>query len=277
MWLEWADGWPMELLNNALIAPKYKNKKVILRLHRYELFTSRTLDNIRLLPRESINKIDKLVFVSKKVQQIGIEKFPWMENSVVVPNLTDHTKFPFTDRERGFNIMMLGRMSYVKNLPLALSMFHELYKTDPRYQLHIVGEISDPELFYYLESFIKKTSNWNIHYHGRMDNDKLPKFMEKMQYILCSSIFESFGMGIIEAACCGLRPVIFDFPGAKNVFPQEWLWIDYEEFESIMTESYNSIDYHNWAVENYSIENNIHLYKQLINGVLNETQKETRI
>ena len=109
--------------------------------------------------------------------------------------------------------------------------------------------------------------------HGRRTvslhhNDKLPKFMENMHFILSASVFESQGMGIIEAMCCGLQPIIFDFPGAKNIFPQEWLWIDYEEFESIITESYEPKLYHNYAVENYSIERNIHQYKNLIRGVL---------
>ena len=41
---------------------------------------------------------------------------------------------------------MLGRMSYVKNLPLALTMFHELMKLDSRYKLHIVGGGSQNEI-----------------------------------------------------------------------------------------------------------------------------------
>jgi len=246
----------------------FGNKKIILRLHRYELFTPRTLLSIAALSKESINRIDKLVFVSKKVQQIGIEKFPWMANSIVIPNLIDHTRFPFANREQGFNIMMLGRMSYVKNIPLALNMFHELWKIDSRYQLHLVGNISDPELVYYLENFIMKTSNPNIHYHGRIDNDKLPKFMEDMNYILSSSIFESQGMGILEAMCCGLKPVVFNFPGAVDTFPIQCLWIDFEQFRKAITCSYDPVFHHNWAVENYSIEKNIYFYKNLIHGVL---------
>jgi len=271
MWLEWADGYPIELLDSTARYSHFYGNKIILRLHRYELFTPRTTQNIAALPEESIDSIDKLVFVSKKVQQIGIEKFPWMADSVVVPHLIDHTKFPFTDREQGFNIMMLGRMSYVKNIPLALSMFHELWKKDSRYQLHLVGNIPDPELVYYKENFIMKTANPNIHYYGWIDNDKLPRFMEGMHYILCSSVFEGYPAGILEGMCCGLKPIIFNFPGAEHIYPKTYLWIDYEQFESIISWHVdNSIDHHNWAVENCSIEKNIYLYKELIHEVLNE-------
>ena len=166
IWLEWADGASLNALDIIRQSYSLVNTKTILRLHRYELFTQRTVDNIWALSNESVSRIDRLVFVSKVVQQIGISKFPWMKESVVIPNLIDHTKFPFQGKTRGFNIMMLGRMSYVKNLPLALSMFNELTKLDQRYQLHIVGEISDPELVYYLENFINKTGTnylnlWN--------------------------------------------------------------------------------------------------------------------
>ena len=272
VWIEWADGEMFQIL--AHCPETFGNKKIILRLHRYELFTPRTLQGIAALSKESIERIDKLVFVSKTVQQIGIGKFPWMSDSVVIPNLIDHTKFPFHGREKGLNIMMLGRMSYVKNLPLALSMFHELWKKDSRYNLHLVGNISDPELVYYIENFVMKAANPNIYYHGQIDNDKLPKFMENMNYILSSSVFESQGMGILEAMCCGLKPLVFNFPGALDTFPMQCLWIDLEQFRRSITYSHGSEFYHNWVVAKYSIEKNIYLYKNLIYGVLNETKKK---
>jgi len=290
LWLEWADEASLRFLDICRQSRSLINVKVILRLHRYELFTQRTIDAIAKLSQKNATftawttanlaevsqtmaeRIDKLVFVSKMVQNIGTEKFPWMADSVVIPNLIDHTKFPFMNREQGFNIMMLGRMSYVKNIPLALSMFHELWKKDSRYKLHLVGNISDPELVYYVENFIMKTANPNIHYHGRIDNDKLPEFMKDMHYILSSSIFESQGMGILEAMCCGLKPVVFNFSGAVDTFPMQCLWIDFEQFEKAITCSYDSVFYHNWSVENYSIEKNIYFYRNLIHGVLNGKQ-----
>jgi len=277
IWLEWADGFPVNVLDFASEYAALDRKKIILRLHRYELFTPRTLQNLELLSSECISRIDKLVFVSKTVQGIGIDKFPWMADSVVIPNLIDHTKFPFQDKEPGGNIMMLGRMSYVKNLPLALTMFNELTKIDQRYQLHIVGEISDPELVYYLENFIIKTGNKNIRHHGRIDNDKLPEFMKDMNFVICTSIFESQGMGILEAMCCGLKPVVFDFPGAEQTFPHNFRWIDFEQFKRIFEIEHDPILCHDFVVEQYGIEKNIFRYRELISEALNEKAQKERI
>jgi len=260
VWLEWADGINLDILAGIDL------KKVILRLHRYEVFSQRPIVGLLNLQPHARKKINKLVFVSKKVKEIATIHFPWMCEGVVVPNLIDTGKFPFTDRQKGYNILMLGRMSYVKNLPLALTMFHELVKLDSNYKLHVVGEISDPELRYYAGNFLDKTGlHTNTYFHGRMDNDKLPEFMKKMHFIMCSSIFESQGMGILEAMCCGLKPVIFDFPGAENIFPAKWRWTDRTGFiYNILSPDYNPVEYHNFVLDKFSIKKQIYRYRELI-------------
>lgn len=267
IWLEWADGFNMDLL----ILGNLYDKKVILRIHRYELFTPRTLELLtRLTESGNYKKIDKLVFVSETVRQIGVSKFPWMENSVVIPNLIDHTKFPLVKKDKGYNLLFLGRVSYVKNLPLCLTMFHELLKLDSNYKLHIVGEISDPELLYYLENFISKTRiNGNVIWHGRVKNDKLPELMKDMNYIVCSSIFESQGMGIIEGMSAGLKPVVFNFPGAENLYPKKWLWSDRTDFVgNILSSDYNPQEYRDYVKCKFSIQENLSVYTNLINDTL---------
>lgn len=277
LWMEWADG-----VNIALLAG-FDLPKTILRIHRYEVFSQRTLNDISKLTdikhisQPAISKVDRLVFVSRKVKEIATMHFPWMCEGVVIPNLIDTDKFPFTDRQKGYNILMLGRMSYVKNLPLALTMFHELIKLDSNYKLHVVGEISDPELKYYVDNFLDKTGlHTNVYFYGRMDNDKLPEFMKDMNLIMSSSIFESQGMGILEAMCCGLKPVIFDFPGAENIFPEKWRWMDRTGFTyNILSPDYYPIEYYSFVLDRFSIKNKIHLYHDLINEVLGKELSQT--
>ena len=271
LWLEWADGLNVEML---MYSKLFASKKIIIRLHRYELFTPRTLGLLQRLTDSGGHKsIDKLVFVSEFVRQIGISKFPWMaENSVVIPNLIDHIKFPFTKRECGYNLLFLGRISYVKNLPLCLIMFHELLKLDSNYELHLVGEISDPELYYYLWNFVAKNNMIdNIISHGRISHELLPMLMKTMNYIICSSIFESQGMGVVESMCAGLKPVVFNFPGAENLYPNKWLWTDRTDFiHNILSPDYNPQEYHDYVVEKFSIEQNLWRYNDLINRIIGE-------
>ena len=263
VWIEWFDG----LIDFAL---KFKslNNKYIVRLHRYELFTPRTLKLIQEITDSGAYKnIDKLVFVSEFVRQIGISKFPWMKDiSMVIPNLFDHTKFPFVKKSKGYNLLFLGRISYVKNLPLCLAMFHELLKLDSNYKLHIIGEIADPEIKYYADNFIAKTKiGDNVIWLNRIPYENISRLMEVMNYIICSSVFESQGMGVIEGMSAGLKPVVFDFPGAEQFYPEKWRWTDRTDFVgNILSPDYSPQEYHDYVVKNYSIEQNIRRYKNLI-------------
>lgn len=269
IWHEWFDGW----LSRLLEMNKIDGTKYIVRLHRYELFTPRTLKSIQdVTDSGDYKKIDKLVFVSEFVRQLGISKFPWMKDiSVVIPNLFDHTKFPIAEnKKKGYNLLFLGRISYMKNLPLCLTMFHELLKLDSNYKLHIIGEISDLELKYYAKNFMNKTKIWNsITWHGRVKHEKLPDLMADMSYIICSSISEAHPVGIIESICCGLKPVIFDFPGAENMYPEKWRWMDRKDFvHNILSPDYNPQEYRDYAIDMFSIQKNIGKYKSLINEVI---------
>ncbi len=265
IWLEWADGININLFKANL----FTNKKVILRLHRYELFTPRTLALIQQLTDSGdYKKIDKLVFVSEFVRQIGIDKFPWMEEiSIVIPNLIDHTKYEFKQREPGYNLLFLGRTSYVKNMPLLLTFFDELYQVDRNWKLHIVGDVTEKELVYYKDSFIQKTQlQDNIKFYGKLAHEDVIRLMDDMHYIVCTSIFEAHPVGILEGMCRGLKPVIFSFPGAEQIYPAEYLFIDTTGFlERIIYENeYDPQKYHDFVVKNYSIKENIGLYKTLI-------------
>jgi len=266
LWLEWLDGITFEILTQ----PKLKHIKYIVRCHRYELFSHRTLELIYRITHygSHTKKIDKLLFVSPFVQQIGIDQFPWMkEISIVIPNLIDHTKYEFKERRRGYNLLFLGRISYVKNMPLLLTFFNELCQIDNNWKLHIVGDISDKELLYYKDNFIQKTQlQNNIKFYGSLAHEDVIRLMEDMHYIICTSIFESQGMGIIEGMCRGLKPIIFSFPGAEYIYPVEYLFSDVSRFiELILYDGeYEPMKYHNFVVKNYSIKENIWKYRDLI-------------
>ena len=267
IWLEWADGYPLYMATK-FTKEKLCGTKVILRIHRYELFQKRTLS---LIAEINPNIIDKLLFVSEYVKQIGISMFPWMERGEVIPNLIDHTKFPFHDRKRGKNILFLGRISYVKNLPFLMQLFYELLKFDPYYKLHIVGDIADKELYYFKENFIKKIPYLNIGeniiFHGRIENSQLPDIMNEIHYIVCTSIFESQGVGILEAMATGIKPIVYNFGGAEDIFPDKYLFMTRSEFlENIMQNSYNPREYHDFVIKNFSIKENLGLYIKAIEG-----------
>jgi glycosyltransferase involved in cell wall biosynthesis len=60
-------------------------------------------------------------------------------------------------------------------------------------------------------------------------------------------------MGILEAMSCGLKPVIHNFPGAKEIFPSGYLFNIAEEFcDRILSASYEPQQYRRLVEEKYS-------------------------
>jgi len=262
VWLEWADSPCIEILLSY-------NAKFILRIHRYELFQQRTLAAIA-----SINpdKISKLLFVGDYIKQIGVAKFPWMERGISIPNLIDIDKFEYCPKSRGSNLLFLGRQSYVKNLPMMLHLFHRLSRYD-HHTLHVVGEIADPELMYYRDNFIQKTGIGDrIVFHGRLEGDALAGVMAQMHYVICSSIFESQGVGILEAMAMGIKPVVYSFGGAENFFPGKYLYLTTYDFLGHFVNMgkqymYNPVEYRNFVWDRYSIQKNLWQYADVIRKV----------
>jgi len=268
IWLEWFDGSTVQVL----MSPKSSTKKYIVRLHRYELFTKRTIAQLDEITKLGYyKKIDKLVFVSEYIRQIGIEKYPWMKDiSVVIPNLIDMDKFPFIEREEGNKLLFLGKLAYVKNIPLLLACMSELHKKYPGYELHIVGSIWEEEIGQYLCNFIKKTGLKNVYFRGYVDNKDLPGFTAKMSWIACTSIIESQGLGIMECMAMGMMPVIYNFGGAEDIFPEKFLFIHPCEFSEIIRYGYvrySSHEYRYFVLNNYSIQKKLHLYEDLLKEV----------
>ena len=267
LWLEWFDG----IIFKILTMPKPNGIKYILRCHRYELFSPRTVDMIYKISSLGLNsQIDKMVFVSHLVQEIGVRNFTWMDNSVVIPNLIDHSRYELHDKGKGHNLLFVGRISYVKNIPLLLTFFKALYNADQKYHLHIVGDIDNLELKCFQEDFITKSGlQNNVKFYGKLPHGDVIKLMHDMHYIICTSIFESQGMGIIEGMCKGLKPIIFSFPGAEYIFPKEYLFTDIDKFlELILYDGeYEPEKYRNFVIQRYSIKNNINMYETLIREV----------
>lgn len=263
LWLEWMDSPNLSYLSNL----PFKNiDRVILRIHKYELMIERTLSQVPDIKHEYL---DKLIFVSDYMKQIGVSKFKWMKKGEVISNLIDHVKFPFVNREKGYNLLYLGRIGHIKNLPYLMQLFYELLLHDSRYKLHVVGEMYDKEIYYFKENFIKKMPYFdigkNIIFHGLVKHSEVPAIMAEMNYIVSASTFESQGIGAIEGMCAGLKPVIYNYGSADEFFQPKHLFMTRADFlKRILENDYNPREYHDFSMKNFSIRENLWRYVKAI-------------
>lgn len=277
IFFEWAN-------QSAVIGTNYiweqgiKGKKVIVRLHSYEIFTS--------FPKQiNWSAVDKLIFVAPHIRDILKETIPDIEEKVeteVINNGVDIDKIPFKERKPGHNIAWVGYINYKKNPQMTLQILkklssgilnHGILTADPEYKIHIAGSYQDLRYKIYLEHMIEEMGlQDNIIFHGWIDD--MEKFWEDKNYLLHTSIHEGHSLAITEAMARGIKPIIHNFRGAKE------LYSDYDSSlgilfntvkqaaDRIMNKDYHSTWYRGWVVDKgWTLDNQIGQIKRILEDI----------
>jgi len=265
IWLEWAN-------QSAIIGTNYegiKNKKVIVRLHSYEIFSD--------MPKQ-INwaVVDRLIFVAPHIRNILKELSPGVIDGVkteVIYNGLDLDKIPFKQLQAGYNLAWVGFINYKKNPPMALQIMKKLVDIDKRYTLHVAGSFQDLRYKVYLEYMIK--DNWlcgNVKFHGWVDD--MEDFWKDKNYLLHTSIHEGHSYAIMESMVRGIKPVIHNFRGAKELYPTYlggdtvFSTVD-EAVDIIKYQDYYSSSYREWIINNgWTLENQLKNINNIIKEII---------
>lgn len=252
VWIEWAD---QSAINVTRFERLLFQKQVILRLHSYEAFTN-YLDYIKW------STITDLIFVAEHIKDIVLKKYPKINDNVdrihVIPNGIDIDRFELSRETNGKDLAYLGYLNFKKDPVLLFVAFAELLKLDPEYKLHIGGEFQEERYTLYFEQMKKANPLFakQTKFYGWIE--KPEEWLKDKSHIICTSVLESQGKGIMEAMAMGLKPVIHDFVGADSIYPKQYLWNTASEFcEMVLSKEYNPAEYRRYIVENYLTQNKI--------------------
>lgn len=275
--IDWADIVWLEWCNEAaIVGTNYegiRGKKVIIRLHSYEIFRDFT---------KKINwaVVDKLIFVAPHIREILKGFLPGIEEKVkteIVYNGLDLDSIKWKERQPGHNIAWVGFINYKKNPQMALQILKKLteglYNTDKRYILHIAGSFQDSRYKIYLEYMIKEMGlQENIKFYGWIDD--MEEFWEDKNYLLHTSIQEGHSYAIMEAMARGIKPVIHNFRGAKELYSNmgSSLRVLFNTIEGaankIMIKEYYSKMYRSWIIDKgWTLEKQLKRTKEIIEGI----------
>jgi len=255
-WFEWCD----QLVAYGSKLSIARERKVICRLHRYEVFTD--------IPKNvNWNSIDKLILVTDHLKKLLVSQIPNIERLVdinTINNGVDLDKYELVERQTGFDIAYVGYIHQRKNPVLLLQVINKLVQKDKRYKLYIAGQFQDGliELYWNYQVQQMELQN-NVIFEGWQDN--ISKWLENKNYILSSSIHESFGYGIAEAMSRGIKPIIHNFVFAKEIWDEKYLFNTVDEAVKMITDNtYNSKEYREFINKNYSLDKQITSIKNLI-------------
>ncbi|MFV9645075.1 MAG: glycosyltransferase [Desulfobacterales bacterium] len=246
VWIEWAD---QTSINVTSLERLLFGKQVILRIHSYEAFTKH-LDYIKW------STVTDLIFVAEHIKGIVLEKYPTIKSNVdrihVIPNGIDIERFKLSKHPNRKDLAYLGFLNFKKDPVLLFTAFEELLKIDPEYKLHIGGTFQEERYELYLDQIQKENPllKKQIIYHGWVE--KPEEWLKDKSHIICTSVLESQGKGIMEAMAMGLKPVIHNFVGAREIYPSKYIWNTAKEFcEMVLYGSYNINEYRNFILKNY--------------------------
>jgi glycosyltransferase involved in cell wall biosynthesis len=135
---------------------------------------------------------------------------------------------------------LIGDVPQRKRLDRALDIFEKLYANNKKYKLFVKGKRPEeypwmksisrkPEMDYYQNQYQRIEDNgWqhNIIFegHGPIDN-----WLQKIDYILSVSDFESFHLSPAEGMASGAIPVILNWPGSKFIYPDKCIFNTVEQ------------------------------------------------
>lgn len=244
-WFEWCD----ELIIYASKTELAKYKKIICRIHGYEVYTN----NIN---KVNWDNIDKLIIVAPHVKRI------FMENIQYIPRVdikliycgVNVDKYPFKKRTRGFNLGYLGYINFKKNIPHTLEIFKKLYNIDRRYKLYLAGAFQDARTLSYFKYFVKEYKlEEAVIFEGWKDYSQKLEFLDKLNYLVISSIDEGLCYAAAEAMCSGIKPILHNCEGIKDHYDTKYIFNSVDEaVEMILNDEYDSEEYRDFIEKHYS-------------------------
>lgn len=263
-WFEFCD----KLVVEATKSPKLC--KYIVRLHSYEMFTD--------IPNYvDWNKIDKLVFVNDIVHDYCLKKFKNIPSvpadiTEVIKNGVNVDKFTIPSNKK-FNkkIAFIGFMNYKKGPQMLLEVFRKIYEYDNEYTFHIAGGHQDERIYLYFEQ-MQKQLPMKIYWDGWQED--IPKYLKNKDFVISSSLFESFQYSLAEGMSQGCIPLVHNWLGADLLYPKEYIYNTPEEAVGIVKKFadndnkdkiYKSV--REYIIDNFSLDSQINNIKKMLENL----------
>ena len=268
-WFEWCD----EIVAYASHLEVAKRKPIVCRLHRYEVFTD-------IPTKVRWERIDTLMLVADHLKLLLKSMVPDIEDKVrimTVKNGVNLEKFPLQPRTPGFKIACVGYLHARKNPMLLLQIMAKLVRLNPRYELHVAGKFQDALVKMYWNHMIKEMNlEKNVIFDGWQDD--VNAWLADKQYIITTSMHESFGYSVAEAMAQGMKPIVHNFPFAADIWPEQVLFNTVDEAVAMVAANvYSSTAYRNFIEKHYSFVSQLTTVRQILAALPKEGESTVQV
>ncbi len=199
-----------------------------------------TMDKFRLiaeraLMRPSLRKADKIIAVSRTTADdirdcydVEPDKIHIIHHGV--PDLIQGVSK--NDRDPTKYFLFIGTLEPRKNLDRIITAFQHISDLYPEIHLVVVGEIGERGPNYGFSKKVNTIEN-KIHFHGYVAADQLADIYKNALCLLYPSLYEGFGLPILEAMSMGTPVITSKESSMPEVAGEAALLVDPKNIDSI--------------------------------------------
>ncbi len=212
-----------------------------------------------------VDWVDKWITLAPHIEKKLRAESKYRKNhlKLIRPGI-DLSQWPVKTKETdGFQLgMVLGDMWWPKNHMGGLDIFHQLYKQDNKWRLHIRGQHEGGEYWpvMYQEYLESRGIKDVVTLYGPQDT--MNEWYEGIDILLHPGMKESFCYAVAEAAAKDIPCVVNEFYGSRDIWPDEWIYQTHlEAISKLNNPTSNSRKY---VEDNYSIEKMMNEYDRFL-------------
>lgn len=210
--------------------------------------------------------VDGIIYIADYIKQMCEERYKNLEGipSKVIPMGVDLNRFTFRERPVGKDIAFIStRLTPEKEFDQALRIFSELKRRSSQWRLHVVGRMFENSVWeMHINNILDSTGiRDSVKFYGNIpytSGNEINDFLEDKDFLLLTSHKEAFSYAVAEAMAKGIKPVIYNFKGAPDIWRKQSIFNTEREAIDIFEDGvYTPSLYRKYIEDNYSMENHL--------------------
>ncbi|MFR2820790.1 glycosyltransferase family 4 protein [Clostridium sp.] len=159
----------------------------------------------------SLKKLDKYILLNETMQEDFLKHYNFGNTCIIEnPNRINGKKSDLNNKI----VIAVGRMTEQKNFETLINMWSDIKEKNINWTLRIIG---DGPLREELLNQIKKLNLEDV-IELKSFNSNIENEYYKADILAMTSIYEGFGLVLVEAQSCGIPTIAFDCPtGPRNI------------------------------------------------------------
>lgn len=249
--------------HEALDWQPYPKKRIAVRGIDIDLWMGRHCDS------RIWNYMDDFIVINQKLyDKVQREGNPPKGKMHLIKPGVDLEKFTFREKERGFNICMVtGDFWEMKAVNEGYRIFDLLTRYAPQYpwKLHVRGQYRCREMEQIMKEHVIDSMGIRDKVMVYPTVPDMNTWLEPMDYILVPSYKEAFSYATAEAMAKGIKPVINDFWGSTDIWPEKYIYSHFDEaLEMFVSEDYDPQAYRAYVQTYYDFKDMMKQYDELL-------------